>query len=767
MKINSVMVMVVAIMMGGYADAATVWNGSSNDLWSVSENWSAGIPGSPEVIVGFDISDSNGVVNLDVPSSGVQKLWFYSDVATNFTFSGEVLTLDSGQANPIVNASDYIQIFNNDVVIDTTGRDWVRPQTGAGVIFNGALTHVGSGSFQFYGGPGVVEFNGKVTTDGGKSLELNGAGSIYRFSNSVDNAIGGLVTLADTAHGELVVNTAPGVVFLDGSRIQVNKNGTLTLNSANVLGDNTGITLGGAVTSCTANFNADEDLGVLNIIGSSCEFTLNLGADVDALAFNDCSGATWNSGVIISNFRSGVISFGVNSGGLSLSQVESITAYNSNGDPVSGIGLDESGFLSTGIETTYTEWTGAFSSSWTDAGNWTAGVPGTDISNVDVLFSDYTANADSITIGTIPSYPRAVLAQDNMATDYVISGGTLTIDDAGDGSDALNNSSSSGHSVTWNNDLVINGVGERRISSIGASSGAAQIFNGMIAANVDKLTLRHGAFEFNDMVSANHIQLDGETLVVFSNAVANSISGNFNFAGFAGAVPEVIVNTPDNVNFYDGFKIQMNYDGKMTFNSANVLGDGTHLTIATGHTLDVTFNEDESLGRIQFPHDDGTLNVTLGTNVNELAFLAMHAVVWSNNVSVVFSNFTPNVVRFGTSDTAISSEQLAAMSAIDPYGVAVSNLDINASGYLIGDISEPPPFIPPEVGTIWIDVVSSNEVAISWNSSNAANYSVDSALMLSPALWENVVTNLSGVEGIMSVTDSVENASGFYRVYSY
>lgn len=85
----------------------------------------------------------------------------------------------------------------------------------------------------------------------------------------------------------------------------------------------------------------------------------------------------------------------------------------------------------------------------------------------------------------------------------------------------------------------------------------------------------------------------------------------------------------------------------------------------------------------------------------------------------------------------------------------------------IGSTSEPPGTEPVDVGTIWIDCLAGNQVAVSWNSSNAANYSVESTTNLVSGIWQNVATNIIGVDGTMSVTGPVDRAVNFYRVKSH
>lgn len=763
MKITRVLTGAFAAFFAVQGYCATVWTGNSSTNWSDGGNWTVGLPGVSESVAAVNSTDKDGIVNIDIIPTNVVQLRFYSNVSTNFTFSGETLTLLSGEINPIGNASAFAHTFNNDVVIDTTG-GVRRPSVGtAGLIFNGGLTQVGDGDFEFVGG-GPVEFNGKVTTT--NSLELNGGG-VYTFGNTVSNEMEAITIGLDNA--QVFVNTSSGVSFFDGGNIQVNNNNAVfTFNNANVMGDASRFTLGSAVTNFTAVFNADEDLGVISIVRSNATFNLVLGSNVTSLAFNDCAWLDWgeNSELIITDFRPDVISFGSDSAGLNSNQLAAVTAYDTDGLLVAELELDESGFLTVPAPPVLTVWTGAADNSWTNPANWTAGVPGTDSATEDTRFGEYADNADNIVISGIAANPNLVWAQEDMATNFVISGETLTIDDNGDGSDALRNNSVNGYSVTWNNDIQIDGVGERVILSDGASVNAAQVFNGTVSASATKLTVRDGLVYFNDVLSVPEtLQVEGETQAVFANTVSNAIDGLFVFSGFAGGVSEVIVNTTPGVNFYNGNKIQVNYDGKITFNSANVLGDSTHFTIAGSNTLTATFNADESLGRIFFPHTGASLHLILGDDVNEVAFWASSATTWGEGASVVISNFMPGVIRFGTTAAGMTTEQMAVTTAYDWSGAEVTNLDIDSNGYLIGDISDP---TPPEVGEISFGLLSgSDEIVISWMSSNAASYAVETTTNLVTGPWVDVSTDIIGSGGSMSVTDAVDNAAAFYRVYSY
>ena len=317
--------------------AFTVWTGGgTNDLWSNTNNWTLGAGGFPDTDVRFNAGDSAGLIDVDSTPT-VKVLNFYS-VATNFTISGNMLSISSESPTStgtlINNQSPNRQTFNNDIQIISDGT-YDNISTGSGgVTFNGTFSVSGADDVQAVGN---VTFNHAVSCSG--ALRIN-AGQMV-FSNSTANSIGSLVI---TSAADVTVNTAPGVNFYDGARIQHNQNnGNFTFNTANVLGDSTGININGKTSVYT--FDADEDLGYLSL--GAGDLTLVLGEDVVSLEFDNSAVRDWAGGsVVISNFVSNTIRFGTDTNGLTTAQLSSITAYDARtGDPVSDLAISAEGYL--------------------------------------------------------------------------------------------------------------------------------------------------------------------------------------------------------------------------------------------------------------------------------------------------------------------------------------------------------------------------------------------------------------------------------------
>lgn len=209
-------------------------------------------------------------------------------------------------------------------------------------MFNGAVSVIGTDDIQIQ--DGSIAFNNTLSIS--NAVRFNAGETV--FANQTGNQIGALVIVGVAASApKVVVNTAAGVNFYDGAKIQHNNNATFIFNNADVLGDGTDINLNG--TSATYTFNANEDLGFLKLSGTlspAGTMTLVVGDDVTALSFDDSSAQDWtNSVMVVSNFTSGVVQFGTNSNGLADYQLAAISAFDSVGAPVSPLYLDATGHL--------------------------------------------------------------------------------------------------------------------------------------------------------------------------------------------------------------------------------------------------------------------------------------------------------------------------------------------------------------------------------------------------------------------------------------
>jgi hypothetical protein len=320
---------------GGMVSAAT-WIGTTDDNWSTSGNWAGGTPPGGTDLTALIGADAGGIIQLDVEPD-VSFLNFGSGVVTNFAVNGSntlLLKQDDTSITALNNASDYRQSLNADVSIQGASTYRVSDGGIAGLEYNGDFS---TDSLLELRGVNIV--NKRLLTTSGATVRIASSSDVT-FNNMLDNDIDSLVISANGA--KLTVNTADGVNFYSGTVIQVNQNSQLTFNGANVIGDTTRLVVGSATTDVDVEFNADETLGYISIVGSG--LTLNLGEDVSTLIFGDSSSQTWNNGLVITNFRGGVIGFGTD--GLTGDQLDSISVFDSLGTDVSDLlEMDSSGFL--------------------------------------------------------------------------------------------------------------------------------------------------------------------------------------------------------------------------------------------------------------------------------------------------------------------------------------------------------------------------------------------------------------------------------------
>lgn len=73
--------------------------------------------------------------------------------------------------------------------------------------------------------------------------------------------------------------------------------------------------------------------------------------------------------------------------------------------------------------------------------------------------------------------------------------------------------------------------------------------------------------------------------------------------------------------------------------------------------------------------------------------------------------------------------------------------------------------VPQTVGDISIDVVSTNQVALSWETSGGATYGVKASGNLSVGVWDNIISNVPGTGGEVTVTNTISAGAEFYRAY--
>lgn len=181
-------------------------------------------------------------------------------------------------------------------------------------------------------------------------------------------------------------------------------------------------------------------------------------------------------------------------------------------------------------------------------------------------------------------------------------------------------------------------------------------------------------FFFNGKIEGTaNLRFGANTTSTFANTVSNT--------GYTGELVQLlntslIVNTPDDIVFYDGLKIQVNgNNASATLNGENVFKSG----ITVGGTNTYTFNVNKNqnaMTNIIF-QGGGTLNLVVDNAVTNVSFANNSANEWLTG-TINITGFKNGVIRFGTDNTGLTAGQLSQIKAT---GITAFALDSN--GYLI------------------------------------------------------------------------------------
>lgn len=179
---------------------------------------------------------------------------------------------------------------------------------------------------------------------------------------------------------------------------------------------------------------------------------------------------------------------------------------------------------------------------------------------------------------------------------------------------------------------------------------------------------------FNGKIEgAANFRLAANTIAIFGNSVSN--------AGYTGemvlqATSSLIVNTADDVIFYDGLKIQVNgNNASTTLNGANVFKSG--ITVGGTNTFTFNINKNQSAMTNIIFQGAGTLNLVVDNAVTNLTFANNSANPWLTG-TINITGFKNGVIRFGNDNTGLTAEQLSQISA-----TGINAFALDSEGYLI------------------------------------------------------------------------------------
>ena len=161
---------------------------------------------------------------------------------------------------------------------------------------------------------------------------------------------------------------------------------------------------------------------------------------------------------------------------------------------------------------------------------------------------------------------------------------------------------------------------------------------------------------------------------------AGSDNSNFNAdLVFTSNAVNVIANTTANGAFLKtGQKVQVNNTNcSLTINGANSCRGNINVGGSNAFALNINANQ-EAFGTVTVTN--GPLTITIAPTVTNLSFANSAAIGWGTG-ALAFTGFQPGKIRFGTTNTALTSQQLAQITA---DGTATGQaLALDANGYLV------------------------------------------------------------------------------------
>ena len=294
--------------------------------------------------------------------------------------------------------------------------------------------------------------------------------------------------------------------------------------------------------------------------------------------------------------------------------------------------------------------TGAVDAKWSNADNWSAGIPvaTTKVTllksvtlDVDATIKQLktTASSDANVVVTGETGKTLTITGTAVGQPIQIGGTGKTLDlsavtvalTPGDGTEAL----------------AINGAGSNLTLGTFSSDQHTNFFGQAGVANPRTFTL-NGAY-----TSTKWIQFKSNSTIVFGeNYDPTNHTNQMRFLDNAQGPARVTVKGTNWLKA--GLKIIAVKTGTLTLDGENALKGSIELLTTAGMNLNV--NKNQSAKNIVIV--DGTLTITLGDDVTSLAFADNSANSWGTG-KIVINNFKDDVVSFGSDANGITADQLA------------------------------------------------------------------------------------------------------------
>jgi len=672
----------------GPVTASTFNNAGGNFLWSNGANWSAGVPNVASAVATLTASPK---LDVDVEIKQLKLGGGSGDVTVTQANANAPKTLTingTGVTQPIqTNRANTDLLLDVKVNFSSTDSEAYNINNGltSTVTFgsNSELTLANGGTAKFIGannrkwifngiikGGGTIVIGGNAKADfGTTSNHANYGGNIKLLQNAVVN-----------------INTADNGTFLiDGKTLSMDAtatNGaTVTINGENVFKGN----IDTGAKDLTLNVNKKQSNIGLITMGAG-NLTIGLGANVTELLFANHSNATWGAGnLTISGFRDNIVGFGENANGLTNAQLGKILIGN-NQTPQVAIGAN--GRLTAAappVVSVSTFTNAAGDALWSNAANWSAGIPNVNTAKVTVsapLTIDTDVEIAQIKLGgTLPVNTAAIAIQ-------TLNNKTLTLNGNGVTQIVQNNKSSVDLNfmlkviVTSSDEeiMIVNGSGS---SSIGFGQASELTLNAptkFIAKVGGQSSIQmHGALK-----GSGAFIVGDKTEVKFNQSADNStFTGGFKLSGSDAKIISNITKTVNNssgIFLKSGVSIQPDIaaNGSVTVNGKNSYNGNVMVQRNKDFTL--RFNADQAdAGLIDL--DSGKLKLFMNANVDTLAFDDASQVSWGSG-KLEINGLIDNVIRFGINANGLTPTQLSQIDIGGGNTVIIDSLG-RISGKLV------------------------------------------------------------------------------------
>jgi len=654
---------------------STFTNAGNDNLWSNAANWSLGIPTGDTAKITIDadlIVDSDRTV-AQIKNNGKTSADSLTITAIN---SSKLTVTGTGVTQPIQNnkaSSSFI--FNLPVVFDSEGEtETMKINAGgdessgfANITFSSTLTLndelAVSGSNKNHD----LNLNGPLLGSGNLKFGLKAQAN---FGASYDGSshTGDVIAAGATENSEVTIvsNVSDdGTLLASGKLIDVQATGVIiTVNGANTLKGN--IKIGDYKSNLTINANQSA---VGTITMGSGTLNLTLKTEVNTLAFADNSSADWGTGsLVITGAGNNEISFGTDANGLTDAQLALISLNGST--PV----INSTGQISTSSVAVSTFNNAGEDNLWSNAANWSAGIPNVDTAKVTVdsdLIIDSSVTVGQIKISNATSDASVTIT----ATDSSV----LTVTGAGVTQPIQNNKSAS--SFIFNLPVVFDSAGGTETLRLNSGGDQQVTFSSSLTLN-DALTVS-GVNKLHDL------NLNGSLLGAGNLKLANKVQANFgaSYDGSSHTGDIIVAGTgtnndnlitsnvsDDGTLLVSGNQIDVQGAGaKIIINGANTLKG--NIKTADSLTTTLTINKNQSaIGTITMGNV-GTLNLVFAADVTSAAFVDNSSADWGTG-SLVITGAQDDEVSFGTDADGITADQLAQITFNGSTPV------INASGQI-------------------------------------------------------------------------------------